>query len=526
MNAAKGAVLTIEGLRIVVRNQPDRAPLVDGLDLTIESGEVVGLVGESGSGKSLTALAVMGLLPPALQAEGRIMLMGDDLSKKTPKQRRKLCGLTSSMVFQEPSTSLSPYFTVGFQIMESMTCHGMKKLRARERMKELLDAVRLPNASDIAERYPHQLSGGQRQRVAIAIALANRPALIIADEPTTALDVTVQRQVLDLMLELQRQEQTSLMFITHDLGVVRHVAARVCVMQSGKAVETGTVHKVFSSPSHPYTRKLLRPFPLKTRNGTPDKTMALAAESVSVTYGRGSQATKVVHGVSLKIPEGRTVAVVGESGSGKTSLGMGLLGLAPSRGRVVFMGETHQLGGGSIPSEWRRALQVVFQDPYASLSPRMTINDIIAEGLKIQHPELTESDRTSRVSDMLESVGLPSDARQRWPHEFSGGQRQRIAIARALVMRPKLIILDEPTSALDRTLQVQIVRLLSELQDSMELTFLFITHDIEVVASMSDYVLVMHHGEVVDKGTTAKILNNPQHPYTKELLESAKAYAL
>ena len=506
---------------------------VRGASFTIEPGETVALVGESGSGKSVTALSILQLLPypnASHPAGSSIKFEGQELVGAKFSQLQKIRGNRIAMVFQEPMTSLNPLHTIEKQVGEVLFLHKkMNPIQVRARVLELLKLVALPNAEKRLGAYPHELSGGQRQRVMIAMALANDPALLIADEPTTALDVTIQAQILKLLKDLQQKLGMALLLITHDLGIVRRVADKVCVMQKGEIVESAPVAQLFTNPQHPYTRMLLAAEP----KGDALTIATDAAELLKITdlkvyfpikkgfLRRTVDYVRAVDGVSLTARAGETVGIVGESGSGKTTLGLALLRLIPSQGHVVFLGKDIS---NLTPSEFRpmrKSLQIVFQDPFGSLSPRMSIGDIIAEGLDIHEPTVNKVKRDQRIAEAMQEVGLDADMRYRYPHEFSGGQRQRIAIARAMILKPSLVVLDEPTSALDMSVQAQIVDLLRDLQRRYGLAYLFISHDLRVVKALSHYVVVMQDGKVVEQGPAAELFTNPREAYTKALLKAA-----
>jgi len=503
-------------------------PAVRGVSFSLDKGETLALVGESGSGKTVTALSILQLLPypPAHHPGGSIRFDGTELLGTTPEQMRGIRGARISIVFQEPMTSLNPLHTIEQQIGESLRLHGgLSGVSARARVVELLDRVGLRRAQQRLVAYPHELSGGERQRVMIAMALANGPDLLIADEPTTALDVTIQAQILDLLARLQDELGMALLLITHDLETVRRVAQRVGVMREGEIVECGRTARVFAAPQHAYTRQLVsaRPQP-RTAPVLEHGSVLLEARELRVTYrartffGVGRE-TCAVDGISLRVCEGQTLGVVGESGSGKSSLALALLRLIPSRGPIELCGERIDMLRAHRLRRLRSKLQIVFQDPYGSLSPRMSVQQIVEEGLRVAGLPAKELER--RVARALLDVGLPEDARHLYPHEFSGGQRQRIAIARALVLEPRVLILDEPTSALDLSIQAQIIELLRVLQQQHQLAYLFISHDLRVVRALADFLLVMRNGREIESGPAAAIFGQPRDPYTKELLHAA-----
>jgi microcin C transport system ATP-binding protein len=492
----------------------------------------VALVGESGSGKTVTALSILRLLPypAASHPSGVIRFKGEDLMALPLDGLRHVRGNQISMIFQEPMTSLNPLHTIEQQIGEVLKIHrGLSNSAARARVLDLLDKVGIEDPKGRLDSYPHQLSGGQRQRVMIAMALANEPDLLIADEPTTALDVTIQAQILDLLLKLKSEFHMAMLLITHDLGIVRKMADRVCVMTNGEIVERGTAHDIFASPQHPYTKHLLASEP----KGSPPAANAkapviLEAKDLKVWFPikRGFMRRTVGHikavdGIDLAVKEGQTLGVVGESGSGKTTLGLALLRLVSSEGPIVYLGNRIDGYDSKRMRPLRRDMQIVFQDPYGSLSPRLSIAQIIEEGLLIQKPDMGPAERRARVSKALKEVGLDPASQDRYPHEFSGGQRQRIAIARALVLEPKFLILDEPTSALDVSVQAQIVDLLRDLQKRYKLAYLFISHDLKVVRALANAIIVLRHGKVVEQGPARTVFTKPKTDYTKALLAAA-----
>ena len=519
-------ILSVEDLTV---RFGDDAPAVNNVSFDIKAGETVALVGESGSGKSVTALSTVGLLPDSAVVTGSATYQGTQMIGADEKTLRRVRGNDISFIFQEPMTSLNPLHVIEKQIGESLLIHqGLAGAAARTRIIDLLDKVGIRDPESRLSDYPHLLSGGQRQRVMIAMALANNPDLLIADEPTTALDVTIQAQILDLLAEIQKSAGMGLLFITHDLGIVRKISDRVNVMQGGHIVEAGPTEKIFAAPKHAYTKKLLAAEP----SGQPQPVKKGAAEVVRTTdlriwfpVRRGVMRKtvghiKAVNAASLSIRAGETIGIVGESGSGKTTLALAIMRLISSEGPISFVGRDVQGLRNKALQPLRRDMQMVFQDPYGSLSPRMTVEQIVAEGIGVHGLEPGQ-DRQQLVSDMLVEVGLDPDTMDRYPHEFSGGQRQRIAIARAMILKPKLIVLDEPTSALDMTVQVQIVDLLRDLQAKNNLAYLFISHDLRVVRALAHTVLVMKQGDIVEQGDGEQIFRDPKHAYTQELLAAA-----
>ena len=524
-------LLTVRNLSVEFRQGGAAIPAVRGVSFDIARGETMALVGESGSGKSVTALSILQLLPypMARHPSGSIRFHDTELVRADEKTMRSVRGNRIAMVFQEPMTSLNPLHTIEQQVNEALFLHkGLDRAAARRRTLELLRLVGIPKPETRLGAYPHELSGGQRQRVAIARALANDPDLLIADEPTTALDVTIQAQILELLKDLQKRFGMALLLITHDLGVVRKMAARVCVMNQGEIVEQGTVDEVFADPRHPYTQKLLAAEPRGSAlTPAADAPEVMAASDIKVHFPikkgvlrRTAGYVKAVDGVSLTVRAGHTVGVVGESGSGKTTLGLALLRLTSSLGGIRFDGTDIQGWQPKRLRPLRRQMQVVFQDPFGSLSPRLSVAQIIGEGLDI-HGIGTPAERDALIARTLEEVGLTPESRHRFPHEFSGGQRQRIAIARALVLKPRFLVLDEPTSALDMSVQAQIVDLLRDLQARHNLAYLFISHDLRVVRALSNHVIVMKDGQVVEQGPTEAIFATPQQDYTRALLAAA-----
>ena len=532
MDAINQPLLDVRDLSVAFRHGRNVSTAVDHISFSINRGECVALVGESGSGKSVSALSVLKLLPypTATHPSGSIRFKGRELLDLSERDIRSVRGNDISIIFQEPMTSLNPLHTIESQIGEVIFLHsGMRGVAARARIVELLTQVGIPDPETRMESYPHQLSGGQRQRVMIAMALANEPDLLIADEPTTALDVTVQAQILKLLADIRKRLGMSMLFITHDLGIVRRIADVVCVMNSGKIVEHGPVEQVFTSPQHPYTKALIaaepKPDPAPPR---PDAPVVMSSDDLKVWFPikRGLLRKTVGHikavdGVSLSVRKGETLGVVGESGSGKTTLGLALLRLISSNGPIVFLGKDIQGLRFKQMRPVRRDMQIVFQDPYGALSPRMAVGDIVAEGLSVHQPHLSESERDVRVIKALTDVGLDPETRFRYPHEFSGGQRQRISIARAVVLEPNFVVLDEPTSALDMLFQAQMVDLLRDLQRKRDLTYMFISHDLRVVASLASNLIVMRHGKVVEEGAAADLFKNPKTDYTRALFAAA-----
>jgi microcin C transport system ATP-binding protein len=524
-------LLEIRDLSIAFTHGGKETLAVDRVSLSVDKGKTLALVGESGSGKSITALSVPRLLPSSARlSSGAIRFAGEDVLKMNEDALRGMRGARVTMVFQEPMTSLNPLQVIERQIAEILELHGMRSETARrDRVVELLEEVGIPNPRQRLGAYPHQLSGGQRQRVMIAMALANKPDLLIADEPTTALDVTVQAQILALLDRLRKTYGMAMLFITHDLGLVRRIADDVCVMQKGRIVESGPAANVFADPQHPYTKALLAAEPSGAANPTPPKSpVVLEADNLRVWFPiregffrRVVDHVKAVDGVSLKLKAGETIGVVGESGSGKTTLGLALLRLVSSEGPIVYRGERIEGKSRSEMRPLRRDMQIVFQDPYGSLSPRMSVAEIVAEGLELHRPELSRDERRAIVASALKETGLDPATMDRYPHEFSGGQRQRIAIARAIVLEPKLIILDEPTSALDMSVQAQIVDLLRELQKRRDLAYVFISHDLKVVKALAAQLIVMRHGKVVEAGPAAEIFAQPKDEYTRALFAAA-----
>lgn len=555
-------LLEIKNLTIEFRTEERTIEAVKNLNLKIPKGKTVGLVGESGSGKSVTSLAIMGLIPnpPGRISKGEILFKGQDLTKLSNDELRKLRGNKIAMIFQEPMTSLNPVFTVGNQIDEVLELHqGMSKSEARKRTIELLDEVGIPNPPESVEKYPHQMSGGQKQRVMIAMAMACQPELLICDEPTTALDVTIQKQVLELMFDLQRKHGMSMLFITHDLAVIADIADEVAVMFRGDLVEQNTTKALFENPQHPYTKGLLNCRPSLEENPvrllTVDDFLAAEGGNIDVSklpmkkpraidetknpvileinnfnkhfpikgglFGRTVDWFKAVDNVNLKVRKGRTLGLVGESGCGKTTLGRAILRLIePTSGNVLYKGTDLTLLNKTDLRHIREKMQIIFQDPYSSLNPRMTIGDIITEPMVIHHIGGTKKERYAHAAELLEKVGLKGDYLNRYPHEFSGGQRQRICIARALTLKPEFIICDESVSALDVSVQAQVLNLLQDLQQEFGLTYIFISHDLSVVKYIADEIGVMNKGKIVEYGPSEEVYRNPKDEYTKKLLSA------
>ncbi len=526
-------LLQIENLGVQFRQGEDVVTAVKGASLHVDEGETVALVGESGSGKSVTALSVLQLLPypAAVHTPGSsITFRGRQLVGASERELQQVRGDRISMIFQEPMTSLNPLHVVEKQISEVLMVHkGMSQQAARARALELLELVRIPQPEQRLSSYPHTLSGGQRQRVMIAMSLANEPDLLIADEPTTAVDVTVQAQLLKLLEDLRARLRMSMLLITHDLRVVRKMADRVYVMYAGEIVESGPVERVFDQPQHPYTKRLLaaqpggNPAPV-----APNAPVVMKSDNVKVWFPvrrgvlrRTVGHIKAVDGISLRVHEGQTVGVVGESGSGKTTLGLALLRLEQSQGGIQFLGREIQALRAKPLRPLRREMQIVFQDPFGSLSPRLSVAQIVGEGIEVHQLADSPAEREQLIIDALKEVGLDPESRHRYPHEFSGGQRQRVAIARAMVLKPRFVVLDEPTSALDMSVQAQIVDLLRELQQRHHLAYLFISHDLSVVRALSDEVIVMRDGQLVEHGPAKQIFDKPREPYTRALISAA-----
>ncbi|MHB2166164.1 ABC transporter ATP-binding protein [Alsobacter sp. R-9] len=523
-------ILSVRDLHVRFRTTDGLLHAVRGIDLDVAPGETLAIVGESGSGKSQAMMAVMGLLAANGSADGSVTVDGEEILGLSPKALNRFRGRRLGMIFQEPMTSLDPLYRIGDQICEPLQAHqGLSRRAARERALELLTLVGIPRPQERLDSYPHEMSGGQRQRVMIAMALANRPEVLIADEPTTALDVTIQAQILDLLADLKTRFGMAIVFITHDLGIVRRFADRVVVMKSGSVVETGATADVFGAPREAYTRMLLAAEPTgRKAPPPPDAPVVVEAKDVRVTFslrkgwfGRTHSELRAVDGVSFTLKRGGTIGIVGESGSGKSTLGRAVLRLLPASGSVTYEDRALMPLDRDAMRPLRKQLQLVFQDPFGSLSPRMTVGEIITEGLLVHEPGVTRSERDRRAAQALEEVSLDPASRNRFPHEFSGGQRQRIAIARAMILKPKLVVLDEPTSALDRSVQKEIVDLLRGLQERHALSYLFISHDLAVVRALADEILVMRGGKVVERGGVDAIFADPQEAYTRALIAAA-----
>jgi len=518
-------LLDVKKLSVTFENGSNKVKAVRNISFSINKGETLAIVGESGSGKSVSALSILRLLP--IEYEGKIIFDGKEITKKNV---RSLRGNKIAMIFQEPMTSLNPLHTIERQVNEVLFIHkGLNKIEARKRTLELLSLVGIPNPKRRLNAYPHELSGGQRQRVMIAMALANDPDLLIADEPTTALDVTIQAQILHLLKDIQKKMGMALLLITHDLNIVRPMADHICVMKDGEIIERATCLGIFKAPRHDYTKRLLAAEPSGNARKVDDNAkIILNAKNIKVhfpikkgLFRKTVDVLKAVDNVSLSIKEGETIGIVGESGSGKTTLGLALLRLIKSNGDIIFDKEKISEMKNKNIRHLRKNMQIVFQDPYGSLSPRMTIGDIIAEGLDLHKLTKTKEERSDRIKQALREVDLDPDMHRRFPHEFSGGQRQRIAIARAIILNPKLIILDEPTSALDRTVQSQIIDLLRNIQSKHNLSYLFISHDLRIIKALSNNVMVMKNGKIIEQGKTESLFKSPKEAYTKALFEAA-----
>jgi len=526
------SLLTVRDLSVTFHSQEREVLAVDHIDFDLSAGETLALVGESGSGKSVSALSILRLLPypAASHPSGKIIFDDQDLLHADEKTLRHIRGRRIAMIFQEPMTSLNPLHTVERQIGEVLRLHqGLSGAKARARIVELLTQVGIREPESRLKSYPHQLSGGQRQRVMIAMALANDPSLLIADEPTTALDVTVQAQILEWLKSYATQSQMAMLFITHDLGIVRQIADRVAVMTQGKIVEMGKTSDVFNHPQHDYTKKLLaaepKGLPLPTAPHAPilmqGRNIKVHFTTKSTLFRRTKHNFKAVDHIDIDLRQGQTLGLVGESGSGKTTLGLALTRMIASQGEILFDGKNITAKNWKAMRPLRRHIQIVFQDPFGALSPRLSVSDIISEGLKVHEPTLGRAEREARVITALREVQLDPDTRHRYAHEFSGGQRQRIAIARAMIVNPRFVMLDEPTSALDMSVQAQIVDLLRDLQHKHQLTYLFISHDLKVVRAMAHEVMVLQNGKLVEYGAAEDIFEHPKNDYTRLLLKAA-----
>lgn len=527
-------LLQVKNLSVFFRLNHGEFHAVRGINFSVRKGETMALVGESGSGKSVTAMSLVRLLPENITRYGEaseILFGGVSVLNCSDKQLQDLRGKRIGMIFQEPMTSLNPFMRIGEQLMEAVLTHDASATKAQARLKaqQLLGRVGISNVEKRMRAYPHEFSGGQLQRIMIAMALINEPDLLIADEPTTALDVTIQAEILDLLHDLQQQMGMAIIFITHDLGLAKHYSQTVCVMRLGEIVEEGQIETVFTHPQHDYTRMLLNATPKGMKQPVSAQApVLLEANNIRVDFviersffGKARKTFTAVNDISLTVKDGQTIGIVGESGSGKSTLGKAIMQMLPYEGEVKFEGKALETMNARERQLQKAQMQVVFQDPFGSLSPRLTIGEIIAEGLLVHRPQLSKLQRIEKVAQMLEEVALSPDMINRYPHEFSGGQRQRIAVARALILEPKFILLDEPTSALDRSIQVKVVELLRGLQQRYGLSYLFISHDLSVVRAMSDEVLVMKSGQVVERGSAEQIFYQPQTQYTQKLIEAA-----
>ena len=525
-------ILEVRNLSVSFTTNDGIVDAVKNVSFDLQKGETLAIVGESGSGKSVSTNALMQLLPKnaILSPESSIHFEGQRLLDLSETEMQSIRGDRIGMIFQEPMTSLNPFMRVGIQVAEAVTCHRqVSQIEAKNKVLELFNLVHLPNPEQAYRKYPHEFSGGQLQRIMIAMALINEPDILIADEPTTALDVTVQAEVLNLIKEIQAKMGMSILFITHDLGVVKHLADRVIVMCKGDVVEEGICLDLFKQPKHEYTKMLINSIPSGSKEPIKEDASALLkAEDIRVKFlikshflASKNQYFEAVKGISLELKQGETLGIVGESGSGKSTLGRALIGLLPSTGNIEFKGKNIDDLNQAQRFALKKDIQMVFQDPYGSLSPRMTVGDIITESLTVHQPHLSRNERMSRARKALEEVRLDPHSINRYPHEFSGGQRQRIAIARALILEPSFILLDEPTSALDRSVQLTVIDLLKDLQKKHNIGFLFISHDLSVVKALSDRVLVMQKGEVMEQGTADEIFHNPSHDYTKKLIAAS-----
>ncbi|HHF3211441.1 TPA: ABC transporter ATP-binding protein [Vibrio diabolicus] len=525
-------ILSVNNLSVSFTTNDGIVDAVKNVSFDLKAGETLSIVGESGSGKSVSTNALMKLLPDnaILHTNSSIMFEGSSILDKTEREMQSVRGDRIGMIFQEPMTSLNPYMRVGIQVAEAIMCHRpVDRWKAKARVLELFELVHMPEPEKAYSKYPHEFSGGQLQRIMIAMALINEPDILIADEPTTALDVTVQAEVLHLIKEIQAQMGMAILFITHDLGVVKHFADRVIVMCKGEVVEEGETQTLFEDPKHEYTRMLINSIPKGSKDPISESaTQLLKADDIRVEFlikshfiASKNEYFEAVKGISLELKQGETLGIVGESGSGKSTLGRALIGLLPSTGKIEYKGQDMALLTNKERFELKKDVQMVFQEPYGSLSPRMTIGEIITEGLTAHQPTLSKKERMQKARDVLREVRLDPASINRYPHEFSGGQRQRVAIARALILEPSFILLDEPTSALDRSVQLTVIDLLKDLQKKHNIGYLFISHDLSVVKALSDRVLVMQKGEVMEQGTAENIFQNPKNDYTKKLIDAS-----
>ncbi|WP_159736859.1 ABC transporter ATP-binding protein [Vibrio atypicus] len=525
-------ILEVKNLSVSFTTNDGIVDAVKDVNFDLRKNETLAIVGESGSGKSVSSSALMQLLPnnAIVHSQSSIKFEGEELLDKSEKEMQSIRGDRIGMIFQEPMTSLNPYMRVGIQVAEAIMCHRpVSRSQAKAKVLELFDLVHLPNIEQAYTKYPHEFSGGQLQRIMIAMALINEPEILIADEPTTALDVTVQAEVLNLIKEIQTKLGMAVLFITHDLGVVKHLADRVVVMCKGDVVEEGECQALFRNPQHDYTKMLINSIPRGGKTPVEEHAPALLkADNIRVKFlikthfiPSKNQYFEAVKGISLELKQGETLGIVGESGSGKSTLGRALIGLLPCSGDIHYKGQDISLLTDKERFDLKKDVQMVFQDPYGSLSPRMTVGEIITEGLTVHQPTMTKQERMQRARQALEEVRLEANSINRYPHEFSGGQRQRIAIARALILEPSFILLDEPTSALDRSVQLTVIDLLKDIQQKHNIGFLFISHDLSVVKALSDRVLVMQKGEVMEQGSADEIFHNPKNDYTKKLIEAS-----
>ncbi|MDP8162732.1 ABC transporter ATP-binding protein [Pasteurella skyensis] len=527
-------LLEVKDLNVYLKTDDALVHAVQGISFDVEKGQTLGIVGESGSGKSVTSMSIMQLLPENIVSYGdnsEIIFEEQSILTLSEKEMRDLRGGRIGMIFQEPMTSLNPFMRIGTQIIESVITHQphLSKKEAKQLTLDTLNIVKIPDAEKKMACYPHEFSGGQLQRIMIAMAIINKPDLLIADEPTTALDVTTQAEILDLMLDIQKEMGMAIILISHDLRLIHKYSNDVCVMQNGKIIEQGNTDDVFNHPQHSYTQELLNPIP-DTLKPAPDEDAKdlIVLENVDVNYvvtrswlGKPKKVFNAVKNISLNLKKGETLGIVGESGSGKSTLGRAVMQILDYTGDIYFDKRDIPLLSKEDRQALKKDMQMVFQDPFNSLSPRLTIGEIIGEGLLVHFPKMSKQERRERVMKMLEEVNLSPSMINRYPHEFSGGQRQRIAIARAMILEPKFVLLDEPTSALDRSTQLTVIELLNSLQKKYDLSYLFISHDLSVVKALSNHVMVMQQGEVVESGDTQQIFHNPQHHYTQHLIEAS-----